>query len=383
MASARERLRIVCHKGSNRELASLLLTRLSLAFDSTLPSGLSGWLSVLELGYRSLSFDIGSFLVPSWKCVGGLSTRLAFNGLWPLGLMVAVALALATREAARKGSLKSAALRSLEAAVFVSFCVLPSVTRSLFLAFQCQSFGFDDLASETKSYLTASLDVECSGSGAHKPIIALAVVFIVLWPVAMPLLYALLLYRCRRPILNHQPSPLSRAIRFLWSDYKDNCYWYEMIALTKRLVLTNCILFINFGESDKLLRLLVGLLIALLDLTLQLLTQPFRKKSDDALNCVVQLMLVLFFVLGIIVKLCGADGVCTSVVGMDSAYTASVLMICMGLASVLLPIGMLARQLLFARFVPILLDARTLEPPKLHLAKGELYHLFLCATATI
>ena len=210
----------------------MLLTRLSLAFDSTLPSGLSGWLSVLSF----LSFDIGSFLVPSWKCVGGLSTRLAFNGLWPLGLMVAVALALATREAARKGSLKSAALRSLEAAVFVSFCVLPSVTRSLFLAFQCQSFGFDDLVSETKSYLTASLNVECSGSGAHKPIIALAVVFIVLWPVAMPLLYACLLYRCRHPILSHQLSPLSRAIRFLWSDYRDSYYWYEMVALAKKLV---------------------------------------------------------------------------------------------------------------------------------------------------
>ena len=52
----------------------------------------------------------------------------------------------------------------------------------------------------------------------------------------MPLLYALLLYRCRRSILNHQPSPLSRAIRFLWSDYGDGYYWYEMVALTKKLV---------------------------------------------------------------------------------------------------------------------------------------------------
>ena len=53
----------------------------------------------------------------------------------------------------------------------------------------------------------------------------------------MPLLYALrvLLYRCRRSIQNHQPSPLSRAIRFLWSDYEDGYYWYEMIALTKKL----------------------------------------------------------------------------------------------------------------------------------------------------
>ena len=193
-----------------------------------MPSGLSDWVSVLT----PLGFDIGSFIFPDWKCVGGLTTRLAFNGLWPLVLMLAAALALAARKAARKGS----ALRSLEAAVFISFCVLPSVTRSLFLAFQCQSFGFDDRASETRSYLTASLDVECTGSGAHQSIIALAVGFIVVWPLAMPLLYALLLYRCRRSIQDHQPSQLSRAIWFLWSDYKDGYYWYEMIALTKKLV---------------------------------------------------------------------------------------------------------------------------------------------------
>ena len=232
MDGARKRLWLVCNQGSNREIASLLLTRLSLALDSTLPSGFSDWLSVLT----PLGFDVGSFIFPDWKCVGGLTTLLAFNGLWPLVLMLAVVLALAAREAVRKGSIKAVALRSLQAAVFISFCVLPSVTRSLFLAFQCESFGFDDPTSETKSYLTASLDIECTGSDAHQPIIALAVGFIVLWPLAMPLLYALLLYRCRRSIQNHQPSPLSRAIRFLWSDYEDGYYWYEMVALTKKLV---------------------------------------------------------------------------------------------------------------------------------------------------
>ena len=200
--------------------------------DSTLPSALSDWMSVLE----PLNFDVGNFIFPDWKCVGGLTTRLAFSGLWPLVLMLAVALALAAREVARKGSIKVVALRSLEVVVFISFCVLPSVTRSLFLAFQCQTFGFDDFTSETKSYLTASLDIECTGTGAHQPIIALAGGFIVFWPLAMPLLYALLLYRCRRSIQNHQPSPLSRAIRFLWSDYEDDYYWYEMVALTKKLV---------------------------------------------------------------------------------------------------------------------------------------------------
>ena len=148
-------------------------------------------------------------------------------------------------------------------------------------------------------------------------------------------------------------------------------------------MLTNFLLFINFGGNDQLLRLLAGLLIALLDLTLQQQTQPFRKRSDDALNCAVQLMLILFFVLGIVLKLCDTDDeFCSSVVGIDSTYTVSVLMICVGLIGVLFPIGMVVHHLFLARPVPILRDARTMEPPKLLLGEGDRYHLFLCPTVT-
>ena len=143
-------------------------------------------------------------------------------------------------------------------------------------------------------------------------------------------------------------------------------------------MLTNFVLFINFGGDDQLLRLLVGLLIAFFSLTLQQQTQPFRKRSDDALSCVVELMLVLFFILGIVLKLCDTKEACSSVVGLDSAYTASVLMICMALIGVLVPIGMVVHRLFFARRVPILRDAHTKEPPELLLGEDERYHLFLC-----
>ena len=43
-------------------------------------------------------------------------------------------------------------------------------------------------------------------------------------------------YLARDCTLLPEPSPLSRAIRFLWSDYEDGYYWYEMVALTKKLV---------------------------------------------------------------------------------------------------------------------------------------------------
>ena len=357
-----------------------------------LPGDLGGVMTFFE----ALSFDLGAFIFPSWTCLGGLTVRLVFSGLWPLVLMAAVALCLIGLEAARKGPIQRALLRSLEAAIFISFCVLPSVTRSLFLAFKCESFGYDDLASppELRTYLSAQLNVECYSSN-HVPICTAAWVFIVMWPLALPLLYGALLFRCRRAILNHQPSTLSRAIRFLWFDYDNHCFWFEMVELVQKLVLTNFLIFVNFDESgsNKLLRLFIGLLIALFGLTVQLIAQPFRNRSDDAIASVVRLMLVLFFILGIMVKLCDiedpnaihslldaqieASKFCFTLVGVNTAEAVAWLILCAGLLVVLVPLGMLVQELVFSQLIPILRDARTMEPPVLLLRAGERYHLFL------
>ena len=240
-----------------------------------LPGSLSGVMAFFD----ALSFDVGAFIFPSWTCLGGLTARLVFSGLWPLALMAAVSLCLLSLEAARKGgSPQRALLRSLEAAIFISFCVLPSVTRSLFLAFKCESFLYDDQLRESRKYLSASLNIECY-SADHEPIFTTAWVFIVLWPVALPVVYGALLFRCRSAILEHQPSTLSRAVRFLWFDYEDRCFWFEMVELGQKLVLTNFLLFVNFEESgsNKLLRLFLGQLIALSGLTVQL--SPNRSGS--------------------------------------------------------------------------------------------------------
>ena len=212
---------------------------------------LPGDLSSVMAFFEALSFDVGTFIFPSWTCIGGLTTRLWFSGLWPHVLIGTVVVVLLGIEAVRKGSFQRALMRSLAVSVFVSFCVLPSVTRSLFLAFQCDVFGYDDSATppESKSYLSAALNVECydylqpsSTTADHVPILVTAWIFIVLWPVAMPLLYAVLLFRCRHAIRKHQPSALSRATRFLWGEYTDRYFWFEMYELCQKLVLTNALL---------------------------------------------------------------------------------------------------------------------------------------------
>ena len=74
---------------------------------------------------------------------------------------------------------------------------------------------------------------------------------------------------------------------------------------------------------------------------------------DDALSAVVQLALVIFFVTGIVIKLCDVESanavhslldaqlepsqVCSELVGIESGYTASIFMILTGIMVLLVP----------------------------------------------
>ena len=154
-------------------------------------------------------------------------------------------------------------------------------------------------------------------------------------------------------------------------------------------------LFVNILDSgsNKLLRLFVGLLISVFGMMAQLTLWPFRKPTDNAIASMVRLMIVLFFILGIMVKLCDTEGpnsiynvldskiehddFCFMVLGMPSAYGVAGLMVCVGLLAIVVPLSMLIRELAFSQALPILRDARTMEPPVLLLGAGKRYHLFL------
>jgi hypothetical protein len=102
---------------------------------------------------------------------------------------------------------------------------------------------------------------------------------------------------------------------------------------------------------------------------------------------------VLFFILGIMVKLCDTEGpntvynlldakieaskLCFTLVGVATTEAVAWLIFCAGLLVVLVPLGMFAQKLAFSQVIPVLHDAQTMEPPVLLLGSGKRYHLFL------
>ena len=104
-------------------------------------------------------------------------------------------------------------------------------------------------------------------------------------------------------------------------------------------------------------------------------------------------MLVLFFIMGILVKLCDTESTitvhsslmaqveekefCSTLVGVSTGSVVAGLIFGAGILVVLVPLSMFFQNLARSQAHHILLDAQTMEPPELLLGEKERYHLFL------
>ena len=129
--------------------------------------------------------------------------------------------------------------RLLYWAIFIFYLVLPSVSRSIFSARLCESFGYDDATGQRISYLLADPSRTCDAgptwddeTGGLAPYFW---AFFALWPVLVPLGFLALLLRVRKPVAAQRATPLSRATSFLWRDYSARFLFWEVLDLVREL----------------------------------------------------------------------------------------------------------------------------------------------------
>ena len=108
-------------------------------------------------------------------------------------------------------------LAALPYLLLLSFLVFPMVSSTAFRAFSCEAFD------DGRAFLRADYGVECSigthTSDAHENAKRLAYLGIFIYPVGVSLLYAALMLRARRAILQARPTALSSALGFLCRGY--------------------------------------------------------------------------------------------------------------------------------------------------------------------
>ena len=263
------------------------------------------------------------------------------------------------------------------------FAFVPSVSATIFKAWSCQRFG--NTPTEPIDYMREDLSIECYKSAAHKEVVEVAIVLLILWPIGALAICAVLLRAARRPILARTPNRLVRATAFLHRDYHPECFYWELIELVRRTFLTGWVLL--FDESRSFVRILVGLMISVAIFTLTLIRRPYLHHEDRYLAISAQFLVVISFIGAITVKAyedvdarglqLGQEGEAARIFGFDSSHQLVDMLLSFSILMIFpFLFGTVAYNVLQEGRVLKVLVRGTDKPPELTLKEGQRYHLF-------
>jgi hypothetical protein len=142
----------------------------------------------------------------------------------------------------------------------MTFLVYSTVSTTVFQSFSCDSVT--NVGGYTTSYLRADYSILCTTS-EHTAYRVYAVFMMCIYPLGIPALYALLLWRNKHKLrstgssdasvhmLNRHSDSTLRSTRFLWQSYTPNMYYWEVVECMRRLLLTSAMVFIVLGTAAQ------------------------------------------------------------------------------------------------------------------------------------
>ena len=145
--------------------------------------------------------------------------------------------------------------------LFVSFVLCPTVSKGIFDTWDCREYELDGATGEIRTFLNADLQVVCSGNDhpeEYDEITNIAYFFLLVWPIGMPLIFLLVLFPIRKALRQRRKTIMVQATAFLHKEYEPTFFWWEIVTLMQRLILTGWVLLIPV-EFDAW-RIFLGLL---------------------------------------------------------------------------------------------------------------------------
>ena len=124
--------------------------------------------------------------------------------------------------------------KALPVICLLVFTLLPGIASNIFQSINCVGYEMTAQPVRKRFYLLPEPSMTC-WSPAHRGVMISAASLFVLWCCGVTVGLVWLLHKCRVPIMTRTPTPLSRATRFLHSDYKVEWYWWEMTQLIRKM----------------------------------------------------------------------------------------------------------------------------------------------------
>ena len=145
----------------------------------------------------------------------------------------------------------------------------------------------------------ADYGVPCYGAG-YDTIRGVAWLGVLIYPIGVPVAYTLLLTSARHHLLTEKRTPLTHALRFLHAEYKPSLFWWELVEVTRRLLLVGIAVLVSPGS---VVQLIFGVIVSVLFLTFQFQAKPYRSEVDAFLAMTTSLSTVLLFLGALVLKM--------------------------------------------------------------------------------
>lgn len=217
----------------------------------------------------SVRVCVTDYFVPGQCIPFGFRTRLLLRAILPLVLLAAILLGTIVVFYCRSARglsthsrwLSDALMVSAPVALFGSFILCPTVSKGIFDTWDCTEYELDSATGEMRTFLNSDLQIVCSGNEEpeeYDTIKIIAYIFVLLWPIGMPVIFLLVLWPNRKALRQRRSTRMVQATSFLHKEYDPSFFWWEVVSLAQRLILTGWVLLIPV-EYDAW-RIFLGLL---------------------------------------------------------------------------------------------------------------------------
>jgi len=175
--------------------------------------------------------------------------------------------------------------------VLVILLLFPGLSTKLFSMFNCRMFdGIDD-----KYLLVQDYAIDCN-QGEHVSYSVIAVVFLILFIVGVPLVMFILLY-CNRKHLHDIKSKKHHMVKAslggLYLQYEPSYWYFELLILLNKTIMCGGLVLLSPGSPSQVL---CAIVIMLFHLLLVISNKPYLNYSEDVSSVVSALGLTLLYI---------------------------------------------------------------------------------------
>ncbi|CAM9782397.1 unnamed protein product, partial [Laminaria digitata] len=165
--------------------------------------------------------------------------------------------------------------KHLSAVLFLLFFVYSSVSSTAFGMFACDSLD------DGEEYLRADYRILCTDA-KHRALQGYAAIMILVYPVGIPLLFVVLLYRHRVVLADPWADKAkAQSISSLWAPYRPGCIYYEVVECGRRIMLTGAVVFIYPNDTAQIA---ITLAISFFFFVVSEALSPYESVSDTWLS---------------------------------------------------------------------------------------------------